>query len=94
MLPKLVEESVLTDDDKLRDKVAQHDTAIAILEHRMDDHRDILGQIQRDTKATAVGITEVMAKLERRIGFRAGSLWFAGIILVAAGAIGGFFGFK
>ena len=84
----------LSEDDKLRDRVAQHDTDIAILQHRMDDHREILSKIQRDTKATAQGITEVMAKLERRIGFRAGTLWFAGIILIAAGVVGGFFGFK
>jgi len=92
--PKLVEDNVLPDDDKLRDKVAQHDTDIAILQHRMDDHRDILGQIQRDTKAIAEMMVELTAKLERRIGFRAGSLWLTGIILVAAGAVGSFFGFK
>ena len=87
----VVEDIVLTDDDKLRDKVAQHDTDIAILQHRMDDHRDILTQIQRDSKASAQGIVAVMAKLERRIGFRAGTLWVSGFILAVASAAAGFF---
>jgi len=89
---KLVKESVLTDDEELRkatmkqnENIAQHDTDIAVLQHRMDDHKDILTTVQRDVKTTAVGIQEVIRKLEHRIGFKSGSLWVAGFILMILG---------
>jgi len=86
MQPKLVEEMTLADDDKLRDAVAQHHTDIAVLQQRMDTQDEVLGHLQRDTKATAEGVHEILQKLEHRLGFRAGAIVAYTFIVAMAGA--------